>query len=141
MSAEYDDAIESEPVEVNAMSEDDKLWAMLSHLSGFLGYSVAMGQIVAPLVIYLIYKEKSKFIAFHALQSLYFQLAIIVTAIVLFVFSLITLGLGFFLAVPVLLILGALAIVYPIIGAIQSYQGEMFEYPIVGKMARDHVAI
>ncbi len=58
------------PLSVN----DERTWAMLAHLSvlanlvtGFLGP-------VAALVIYLVYRDRSRYVAYHSLQSFIFQL-------------------------------------------------------------------
>jgi uncharacterized Tic20 family protein len=107
------------------LSADDKLWAMLANLSGVLGYATTVGQYVAPLIIYLVYKEKSKFVAFHALQALYFQLGILVIAIL----GILTCGIVSAIAV-------VMGIVYPIIVALKANAGEWYEYPYAGKYAR-----
>jgi uncharacterized Tic20 family protein len=62
------------------VTDEERLWAMLAHLLALLGYVVWLGAYIAPLVIYLVYKDKSQFVAFHALQSLFFQLALLVVA-------------------------------------------------------------
>jgi uncharacterized Tic20 family protein len=115
-----------------AITQDEKLWAMLAHLAGLLGYTVAFGQYVGPLVIYLLYKDKSTFVAFHALQSLYFQLALLVTTGLGVVLAVVTCGLGSFLLIG----LAVGAVVYVIVAAIKANQGEWFEYWLVGPWAK-----
>lgn len=114
------------------LSQDEKLWAMLAHLAGLAGYLGGVLQYVAPLVIYLLYKDKSRFVAFHALQSLYFQLAVLVATIIAGAIAFVTCGFGVVL-LPALLV-GAL--VYVIIAAIKANQGEWFEYWLVGPWAK-----
>lgn len=138
----YTAPISNEPPDAAAMAPlpltaDDKLWAMLGHLSGLLGYAVAFGQYAGPAVIYMVYKDKSKFVAFHALQSLMFQVAILVVGLVLFVLGFVTCGATWFLAAP----LAVGAVIYNILGAIKANNGEMFEYWYVGKWARQQVGI
>jgi len=125
------------PETMSAVTPEEKLWAMLGHLFGFLGYVTALGQYIGPLVVYLMYKDKSKFVAFHALQSLYFQLGVLVALIVSVLLAFVTCGIGAVLPGAVAL----LALVYPIIGAAQAYDGKMFEYWLVGKWARNQVGI
>jgi uncharacterized protein len=62
------------PVLQPLSKSDERTWAMLAHLSvlanlvtGFLGP-------VAALVIYLVYKDRSRYVAYHALQSTINQL-------------------------------------------------------------------
>jgi hypothetical protein len=109
------------------VTQDEKLWGMLAHLAGFVGYATAFGQYLFPLIIYFVYKDKSKFVAFHALQSLFLQLACLVLGIVLC-------GAGLAATIPA-------ALIYSIIAAIKTYDGEWFDYYLVGDFARDQLGI
>jgi uncharacterized membrane protein len=88
-------------------------------------------------VIYLVYKDRSQFVAFHALQALFFQLLALAVAIALMLFSIVTLGLGVLLAVPLAIALAIAVLVYTIIAAIQANNGVWYELPIVGRWARN----
>jgi uncharacterized membrane protein len=104
-------------------------------------------------VIYLVYKDRSKKITFHALQSLVLQGLIAVTLLVVvggtwvlgFIVSFATLGIGTLIAVPVMILtffLGfALTIagtVYALIAAYKVNQGEDFSYIWIGDWAAQH---
>jgi uncharacterized Tic20 family protein len=121
----------------DSLGADEKLWGMLAHLLTLLGYIVTLGQYIAPLVIYLVYKDRSQFVAFHALQALFFQLLALAVAIALVLFSIVTLGLGVLLAVPLAIALAIAVPVYTIIAAIQANNGVWYELPIVGRWARN----
>jgi uncharacterized Tic20 family protein len=119
----------------NGLTPEERTWAMLAHLSALLGYVVVLGQYIAPLVIYLVYRERSRFVAFHALQALYFQLALLLLWIVVFVATLVTCGLGAICAVvPIVLNL-----VFVLMAAIRANSGEWYELPLVGAMVRASV--
>jgi len=121
----------------DSLGADEKLWGMLAHLLTLLGYIVMLGQYIAPLVIYLVYKDRSQFVAFHALQALFFQLLALAVSVALILFSVITLGLGVLLAVPLAIALAIAVLVYTIIAAIQANNGVWYELPIVGRWARN----
>jgi uncharacterized Tic20 family protein len=121
----------------DSLSADEKLWGMLAHLLTLLGYVVVVGEYIAPLVIYLVYKDRSQFVAFHALQALFFQLLALAVIIALMLFSIVTLGLGVLLAVPLAIALAIAVLVYTIIAAIQANNGVWYELPIVGRWARN----
>jgi uncharacterized protein len=127
---------------------DERAWAMVAHLSvlsnlitGFLGPVVA-------LLIYLIYKDRSRYVAYHSLQSFIFQLiwwggsgvliglmwavtgvlsALIVGVLLIPIALLLT---------PVFLLMPLGALIYGIIGGIQCSQGQDFKYWLVGDWVR-----
>ena len=63
-------------------TSDERLLALLSHLSVF------MGGIILPLIIWATQKDKSKFVRFHSLQAIFYQLAL-AGIIILFVIVLV----------------------------------------------------
>ena len=121
----------------DSLSADEKLWGMLARLLTLLGYVVIVGAYIAPLVIYLVYKDRSRFVAFHALQALFFQLLALAVTIALMLFSVVTLGCGILLAAPLGIALAIAVPVYTIIAAIQANNGVWYELPIVGRWARN----
>jgi uncharacterized Tic20 family protein len=121
------------------VTDEERLWAMLAHLLALLGYVVWLGAYIAPLVIYLVYKDKSQFVAFHALQSLFFQLALLVVAAICALLA-ITIVLAC-IAIPLALVVSVGALAYIIVAAVRAYNGELFEYWLVGKWARQIVGI
>jgi uncharacterized protein len=115
------------------VTRDDKLWATAAHAAGVAGYIFGLGQYIAPLVLFLVFRQKSKFVAFHALQSLFFQLMIGVGFAISGLLSHFWVG---FLLVPVVVIA---AVVYPIFIGRRAFVGEWAEYWLVGRWARDIV--
>jgi hypothetical protein len=110
---------------------DDNLMAAIAH-AGILVFGVLL-----PLIIWLIKKEKSKYVAFQALQAAIYQLAVFVVFIglwiVFMILAFVTGGLGgilFILLIPLMLI----AVVYGLYGAYMCYQGKDFKYVLVGNM-------
>lgn len=127
----------------DAISSDERLWAMLAHLSGLLGGVIAIGQYLVPLIIFLVYRERSRFVAYHAMQQLLFQLFLLAVCIALaiagVVMGVITCGFGLVLVIPLLLALAIYALVYIIWAAIEAYNGKWFRIPLVGDWARSVV--
>jgi uncharacterized protein len=124
--------------------EEERQWAMIAHLgvlvnlvSGFLGP-------VVPLGIYMIYKDRSRYVAYQSLQALIFQLIWWVGGGVLAgiawaitgALSAVIVGL---LCIPFACIISALplaALGYGIYGGIQTSQGQDFKYWLVGDWMR-----
>ena len=123
---------------------DERTWAMLAHLSvlanlvtGFLGP-------VAALVIYLVYKERSRFVAYHAMQAFVFQLVFWVgggalTGLAWAVSGILSAVLIGLLCMPFACLLGLIpvgALIYGIIGAVQTSQSQDFKYWLIGDWVR-----
>jgi uncharacterized Tic20 family protein len=148
-----------------APTQSDRNWAMLAHLTALLTVLVGLhtggaGAVVAllvPLAIYLYFRERSAYVAFHALQATVFQAAIgiafvviatmagavlaaawVITgllSIVLVGLLLLPAALGLtFVAAISLLALPVTGLVYPLRGAYLTYVGQPFEYPWVGAL-------
>lgn len=99
-------------------SSDDKTLAILTHLSGIL-----LGFIV-PLIIWLIKKDQSPYLAGQAKEALNFQITVLIAYLAGFVLSFVLIGL---LIMPLVLI-GNL--VFCIIAAVKTSNGENYRYPM-----------
>ncbi len=123
---------------------EERQWAMIAHfgvllnlVSGFLGP-------VVPLALYMIYKDRSRYVAYHSLQGLVFQLIWWVGGgfmagamwVLSGVLSAIIIGL---LCIPFACLFGLMPIValgYGVYGGIQASQGQDFKYWLIGDWVR-----
>jgi hypothetical protein len=116
-------------------ARDEQTWSMLSHLSVLVNLITGVGGPVAALVIWLVYKDRSQRVAFHTLQSLWYQVA---WAVILFVGWSITIFLSLFfiglLLVPVMLVASLVPFVHQCYAAYKVNQGIDYRYPIVANM-------
>lgn len=96
-------------------TSDEKTLALLSHIVTFVS------NFIAPLIIYIIKKDESPFVAAHAKESLNFQLTILLAVIVLFITII-----GIFL----LWIVGIYAMVLVIVATIRASEGRLYRYPL-----------
>jgi len=132
------------PLQEGAPSSEERTWSMLAHLSILLNLVSGILGVLAALVIYLVYKDRSRYVAYHALQSLLFQLIFWVGAGLLATFAwivtvtLMVVLVGFCLLPFAILIslIPLAALVYGLIGAIKTSQGEDFRYWLVGDWVR-----
>ena len=121
---------------------EEKQWAMFAHVSVLINLFTGFLGVVAPLVIYLIYRERSRYVAYHSLQSLIFQAICWFGGSVLAIISSLLSGVIPFiglLCLPLACIFGVLplaALIYGTIGGIQINQGQDFKYWLVGDWVR-----
>jgi uncharacterized protein len=127
---------------------DERNWAMLSHLSGLLNLFTGFGGPIAAFIIYLVYKDRSRYVAYHSLQALIFQLICwfgggVIIGIMwatVGILSAILIGLVLIPFAVLFTLLFALlplgAVVYGIIGGVQTSQGQDFKYWLIGDWVR-----
>lgn len=115
----------------SSTSDDERSWAMAAHLGTLLGSAVPFGGVMAPLVIWLCFKDRSDFVARHAKESLAFQTGVIGAVFGVALIAISSPGIGIMLlallAVAVLLIAD---LVYMIRATIQASRGNDWQYPV-----------
>ncbi len=131
----------SEPVSPS----EERTWAMLAHLSVLLNLITGFLGGIAAIIIYFAYKDRSRLVAYHAMQAFIFQ-AITWIGAGLFAGVFISFGAAFaILIIPLLclvpgflfLLLIPISLIYGVVGGIQVNNGEDFRYWQVGDWVRD----
>lgn len=111
---------------------DERTWAMLAHLSPFAGSLVGF-PVLGPLVVYLVYKDRSAFVRRHAAAALNFQLLLLIVAVVsipvAIVVGVLTLGIGLLLLIPVLIVLAVASVILQVLAAVAANRGQEYRYP------------
>ena len=105
-------------------NHEERMWAMFCHLSGLAGFIFPFGNIIAPLVIWLIKKEEYPLVNDQGKESINFQISmtIYILASVILIFLVI--------GIPLLIILGLFSLIVVIIAAIKANEGEKYRYPL-----------
>jgi uncharacterized protein len=111
-------------------AQDEKTWSIIAHLSVLAALVGLMP--LGALVVWLIYKDRSPRVGFHALQALWYQIAWLVILVVgwsiTFVLSFILIGLLF---IPVMLIASLAPLVHGCYAAYKVSQGVDYRYPYI----------
>ena len=112
----------AQPAQAPVSASDARMWAMFAALGGIIVY------FVAPLVIYLIYKDRDPFIRRHAAQAVNFQIIIGIIEIVSI--PLMVILVGFLTALAA----GVVFYVFSILAAVAANRGEPYDYPYIPQM-------
>ncbi|CAA9293334.1 MAG: hypothetical protein AVDCRST_MAG61-509 [uncultured Friedmanniella sp.] len=97
---------------------DEKLWALLSHLSiPFFGF-------VVPLVVYLVFRDRSRWLKDSALEALNFS---ILYTIAITASAILTVALIGLLLLPLVWVL---AVVLCLLAAVAANRHELYRYPL-----------
>lgn len=145
--------------EVTAPTQDERVMAALAHGSILLGiFTSGIGGIVTALVIWLVQKDKSRYVAFQALQSLVYQAGSMVLMILswccwfalLMALMFVPLSMnpeayeatppaGMWVAMALMFVpfaVWGLFILYGLWATIRTFDGRDFEYLIIGRWLR-----
>jgi uncharacterized Tic20 family protein len=114
------------------LTQEDRTWALASHVGTLVTAWFAFG-FLAPLLVMLL-KNDSPFVRRHAVESLNFQISLliygVVGTIVAFVLTLVTFGIGLFVIIPVVAVLALIVLVLIIVATVKASNGEDYRYPL-----------
>jgi uncharacterized Tic20 family protein len=153
------------------VSDDEKLWAAVAHgsvwltlLGGFLsGGTIVPLSVFVPLLIYFLFRSKSDYVAFHALQAFVLTLIGTVGAFLLLLVGGLVWGIGLVVALLAMLVLIgfvllplwglvgmallAVVVLLPIamlflgtFAAIETYNGRDYRYPFIARWVDRQIA-
>ena len=111
------------PMEITP-SKDERTWAMLSHFSALCMFIFPFGNILAPLIIWLIKKEEMSFVEDQANEVLNFQISMTIYLLISGILCIILIG------IPILIGLVIFCFIITIIAAISANDGKSYRYPI-----------
>jgi uncharacterized Tic20 family protein len=110
--------------DVTARSKSDEtMWAMFCHLGGLFGFVFPFGNILAPLIIWLVHRDKYPLVDDQGKEAVNFQISISIYLIASALMILIVIG--FFLLIALLIF----ALVVTVSAAIQASKGGKYRYP------------
>jgi len=108
-------------------ADQERTWASAAHWSALVASVVALA-FLGPLIVMLTKGNESVWVRRQAVESLNFQLSVLIYGVVSFVLCLVLIG--FLLLVAV----GLAWLVLTIVGAVRAANGEDFRYPLTIRM-------
>lgn len=111
------------PTHPSGLTADEVTWGGAAHWSAFVAAFVAMA-FLGPLVIMLTKGNESAYVRRQAVESLNFQLSILIYGAVSFVLVFVVVG---FVLLPAV---GLLWLICTILGSVRSARGEEYHYPL-----------
>ena len=101
--------------------DDEKLWSILVHVGGILfGF-------LAPLIGFLVLKDRGPFVRAHTATALNFQLTMLIGYLIGAATTLLLIGIFILIAVWIA------TVVFGIIAAVAASQGRYYVYPLATK--------
>lgn len=111
-------------------TNDEKQMGMFLHLSQLLGFVIPLAGLAVPIVLWQVKKDEIPALDAHGKMIVNWIISSVIYFFVSLVLCLVLVG---FLG---LLAVGAMSIVFPIIGGIKANNGELWEYPLTIKFLK-----
>jgi len=118
------------PPAAPARTKDERQWAMFCHLAAFVGFILPFGNIIGPLVLWLIKREESPYIDEQGKEALNFQITMTIAYAVAFLLFIVFVGL---LLLPALIIFD---VVFLIMAVIKTSEGAPWRYPLTLRLVK-----
>lgn len=106
-----------------ALSQEEKNWGMFCHIAVFTGFLIPFGNLLAPLVLWLMKKDEMPYVDYHGKEVLNFQITVLIAVFVAWLLIFVVIG------VFLMVVIGLFTLVVTIIGLIKASQGEYYRYP------------
>jgi uncharacterized protein len=111
--------------ENRVLSETERNWSMLCHLSAFAGFFFPFGGVIGPLICWLTRRDESSWVNENGKASLNFQLSMLLYMVLAIPLCFIIIG------IPIIILIGTLKVICVIIASVKAPKGELFRYPLV----------
>lgn len=115
--------------------EEARTWAAIAHVSALVGLlGNGIGFLLGPLIVWAAKRDDHPFVDEQGKEAVNFQLTIMVAGAIgiALVFTVV----GILIAIPLFLALAVVAIVFPIIAAVQAHEGKTFRYPFAWRILK-----
>ena len=109
--------------QVEITNKDEKMWGMLCHLSALAGFVIPFGNIIGPLVIWMLKKDEFPHVNDQGKESLNFQISLMIYIIAAAILIIIAVG------ILLLIFLAVYGLVMIIIASLKANEGEKYRYP------------
>jgi len=113
------------PLVASLPTSNDRLWSVLSHLSWFLGVPFLL-----PLVVYLVMRRDSDYVATNAREALNFHISMIIYLICCVPLMWVLIG------IPLMLALAICFLICSILAAFKASNGLCYHYPITLRLVQ-----
>ena len=113
------------------VSKEEQNWAMICHLSALAGFLIPFGNIVGPLIVWLIKRAEMPMVDVHGKEAINFQITVSIAMVICVMLMLVLIG--FVLA----FVVGLGALVLTVMAAVKVSNGEFgYRYPLTIRLLK-----
>lgn len=121
--SEFENVTAAPPPPSGTPSAEERQWGLFAHLSSLAGLVIPLGNVLGPLIIWLVKKDTMPFADDQGKEALNFNITIAIAAIISGFLIFVVIGL---LLLP---LVGLAWLIFTIIAAVKANNGEAYRYP------------
>jgi len=111
--------------------KEEQQWAMFCHLAALSGFIIPLGNVLGPLVIWLMKKDTMPLVNEHGKEALNFQITVLGAMIISAILTIVLIGL------LLMVIVGIGALVLTIMAAVKVSNGQLdYKYPFAIRLIK-----
>ena len=112
-------------------AKEEQNWAMISHLAALSGFIIPFGNILGPLIVWLMKKDTMPLVNQHGKEALNFQITVLIAFVISLVLTMVLIG------IVLLFVVGIGALVLTIMAAVKVSNGQFdYKYPFTLRLIK-----
>ena len=113
------------------VSKDEQNWAMICHLSALAGFVVPFGNLIGPLVVWLIKRGELPIVDTHGKEALNFQITVTIAILICIPLMFVLIG------IPLAFAIALAALILTIMAAVKISNGDLdYRYPFAIRLLK-----
>jgi len=114
----------------SGISADERQWAMFAHLSALIGFIIPFGNLLGPLIIWLMKKETMPFVDQQGKEALNFQITVTIAMMISAILIIVVIGF------VLMFVIGLAALILTIMAGIKANEGVAYRYPFTLRLIK-----
>jgi uncharacterized Tic20 family protein len=113
------------------VSKEEQNWAMVCHLSALAGFLIPFGNIVGPLIVWLVKRAELPAVESNGKESINFQITVTIGVMICIPLMFVLIG------IPLMFAIGLAALILTIMAAVKVSNGVLdYKYPFAIRLLK-----
>jgi uncharacterized Tic20 family protein len=112
------------------MTPEERNWGMLAHLSAFAFFICPFGNVLGPLIVWLVKRDQSQFVADQGREALNFNISVLLAGLACGILVLV------FIGILLGVVLFVFWLVMTIVAGIKASEGVPYRYPFTLRLVK-----